>query len=87
MTVTSSGRITIPVDVRKSLGIIANDKLEVTLNDNGGMSVIKKTRSYKDIVGSLAHLVKNRTVPVGEEIKYAIEQEMLEQDLHSRGLV
>ena len=87
VTVTSSGRITIPVDVRKSLGIIASDKLEVTLNDKGGMSFVKKTRSYKDIIGSLAHLAKNRTVPIDEVVNYAIEQEMHEQDLRSRGLV
>lgn len=87
MTVTSSGRITIPIDVRKALGIVARDRLEVTLNDKGGMSFVKKTRSYKDIVGSLAHLAKNRTVPIGDEVNYAIEQEMLEQDLRSRGLI
>jgi AbrB family looped-hinge helix DNA binding protein len=87
VTLTSSGRITIPADVRKALNIIRGDKFELMLIDNGGMSFEKKTRSYKDIIGSLAHLAKNRTVPIDEEKNYAIEQEMLEQDLRSRGLV
>jgi antitoxin PrlF len=87
VTVTSRGRITIPVDVRKALGIVARDRFELALTHEGGMSFVKKTRSYKDIIGSLAHLAKNRIVPIGDEVNYAIEQEKLEQDLRSRGLV
>jgi AbrB family looped-hinge helix DNA binding protein len=83
--VTSKGQMTIPADVREALGISAGDRLELALNGKGGMELVKKSRSYKDIVGSLSHLAKNRTVPIGEEVDYAVEQEMLEQDLRSRG--
>ena len=87
VTVTSKGQMTIPADVREVLGIVAGDKLELALGINGKMELVKKTRSYKDIIGSLAHLAKNRTVPIGEEIDYAVGEEMLEQDLRSRGLI
>jgi antitoxin PrlF len=87
VTVTSKGQMTIPADVRKALGISAGDRLELVLNDRGGMDLVKKTRSYKDIIGSLSHLAKNRVVPIGEEVEYAMTEAMLEQDLRSRGLL
>jgi antitoxin PrlF len=87
VTVTSKGQMTIPADVRQALGISAGDRLELVLNDRGGMDLVKKTRSYKDIVGSLSHLAKNRVVPIGEEVEYAMTEAMLEQDLRSRGLL
>ncbi len=86
VTVTSKGQMTIPADVREALGISAGDRLELVLNDKGGMNLVKKTRSYKDIVGSLAHLAKNRVVPVGEEVEHAMTEAMLEQDMRSRGI-
>jgi antitoxin PrlF len=87
VTVTSKGQMTIPADVRQALGISAGDRLELVLNDRGGMDLVKKTRSYKDIIGSLSHLAKNRVVPIGEEVEYAMTEAMLEQDLRSRGLL
>ena len=62
VTVTSKGQMTIPADVREALGISAGDRLELALNNKGGMELVKKTRSYKDIIGSLSHLAKNRVV-------------------------
>lgn len=87
VTVTSKGQMTIPAGVREALGISAGDRLELALNDKGGMELVKKTKSWKDFVGSLSHLAKNRVVPIGEEVDYAVEQEMLEKDLRSRGLI
>ena len=86
VTVTSKGQMTIPADVREALGISAGDRLELALNDKGGMELVKKTRSWKDVVGSLAHLAKNRVVPIGEEIDYAMTVAMLEQDMRSRAI-
>ena len=86
VTVTSKGQMTIPADVREALGISAGDRLELALNDKGGMELVKKTRSWKDVVGSLAHLAKNRVVPIGEEIDYAMTEAMLEQDMRSRAI-
>lgn len=87
VTVTSKGQMTIPADVREALGIVSGDRLELALNDKGGMELVKKTRSYKDFIGSLAHLAKNRVVPIGEEVDFAVGEEMMEQDLRSRGLL
>ena len=86
VTVTSKGQMTIPAHVREALGIIAGDKLELALGANGEMALVKKTRSYKDIFGSLSHLAKNRTVPIDEVVEYAMTEAMLEQDLRSRGI-
>jgi antitoxin PrlF len=86
VTVTSKGQMTIPADVRESLGISAGDRLELALNGKGGMELVKKSRSHKDIIGSLSHLAKNRMAPIGEEVDYAMTQAMMEQDLRSKGL-
>jgi antitoxin PrlF len=86
VTVTSKGQMTIPADVREALGISSGDRLELALNGKGGMELVKKTRSYKDIVGSLAHLAKNRVVPIGEEVEYAMTEAMLEQEMRSKRL-
>ena len=86
VTVTSKGQMTIPADVREALGISAGDKLELALNDKGGMELVKKTRSWKDVVGSLAHLAKNRVVPIGEEIDHAMTEAMLVQDMRSKSI-
>ena len=86
VTVTSKGQMTIPADVRETLGIVAGDKLEMALRANGEMALVKKTRSYKDVFGSLAHLAKNRTVPIEDEIEFAVTEAMLEQDLRSKGV-
>ncbi|MGL4490138.1 MAG: AbrB/MazE/SpoVT family DNA-binding domain-containing protein [Rhizobiaceae bacterium] len=85
VTVTSKGQMTIPADVRDALGIVAGDRLEMVLSDNGGMNLVKKTRSYKDIFGSLAHLAKNRVVPIGDEVNHAMAEAMHEQDIRSKG--
>ena len=86
VTVTSKGQMTIPAHVREALGISAGDRLELVLNGRGGMDLVKKTRSHKDIIGSLAHLAKNRTVPIGQDVEYAMTAAMLEQDMRSKGL-
>ena len=84
VTVTSKGQMTIPADVRDALGISAGDRLELALNDKGGMELVKKTKSWKDLIGSLSHLAKNRAVPIGEEVDYAMTEAMLEQEMRSK---
>ena len=86
VTVTSKGQMTIPADVRDALGISAGDRLELVLNDKGGMELVKKTKSWKDLIGSLSHLAKNRVVPIGEEVDYAMTEAMLEQEMRSKGV-
>ena len=86
VTVTSKGQMTIPADVREALGIVSGDRLELTLNDKRGMELVKKTRSYRDVFGSLAHLAKNRTVPIEDEIEFAVTEAMLEQDSRSKDI-
>jgi antitoxin PrlF len=85
VTVTSKGQMTIPADVREALGIVSGDKLELALNDKGGMELVKKTRSYKDIIGSLAHLAREPIEDLDAAINKAIGDEMMEQNLRSLG--
>lgn len=84
VTVTSKGQMTIPADVREALGILAGDRLELALAGNGKIEMVKKTRSYKDVIGILSHLAKNRVVPMEDEIDFAIDEAMREQDERSK---
>ena len=84
VTVTSKGQMTIPAGIRAELGIAAGDRLEVALNAQGGIEMTKKSRSYKDVFGRLAHLAGNRSVPMEGETDHAVGQEMLEQDRRSK---
>ncbi len=86
VTVTSKGQMTLPVGVRDALGIVAGDRLALEMNETGEIHMVKKTRSYRDTIGLLAHLAKNRTVPIEMETEFAMTEAMTEQDMRSKAL-
>jgi antitoxin PrlF len=62
-TVTSRGRITIPADIRKTLGLVAHDRVAFTVLMDGTTIMRAKTRSAADLRGLLprpAHRVPTR---------------------------
>lgn len=52
-TVTSKGQVTIPADIRRSLGLNAQDRLSFTPMPDGTVVLRAKTRSILDIKGIL----------------------------------
>lgn len=62
--VTSKGQITIPADVRKAMGLKAQDRVVFTVLHDGTTVMRAKTKSIKDMKGMLKH--KGKRVPVSE---------------------
>ena len=84
VTVTSKGQMTLPAGVRGPLGIAAGDRLALTVTKDGEIRMVKKTASYRDTIGLLAHLAKNRTVDVSKETNFALDSAMSEQEARSK---
>ena len=58
-TLTSKGQVTIPVDVRNQLGLVAGDRIEFILNDKTGRyEVVPATRSVTALKGIIRKPVK-----------------------------
>ena len=68
-TVTSKGQITIPVQVRKSLGLDAGDKIDFVEVEKGRYVIEARTGSIRDLEGCVPKL---NYVPTIEEMNEAI---------------
>jgi AbrB family looped-hinge helix DNA binding protein len=69
-TVTSKGQITIPVRVRKALGLDAGDRVEFVEIDKGKFAIVAATRSIRELEGRYKN--KRRTPVSVEEMNAAI---------------
>lgn len=61
--VTSKGQITIPVEVRRAMGLKPQDRVVFTLLPDGTTVMRAKTKSFRDLVGKFKDK-KRRKVPV-----------------------
>jgi len=61
-TVTSKGQVTIPLEVRKRLRIVAGTKLEFIVRENGSLEVIPLFGSIRDLKGSVPRPKKALTL-------------------------
>jgi AbrB family looped-hinge helix DNA binding protein len=52
-TVTSKGQVTLPVEVRRRLGISAGTRLEFTVKDDDRLEVVRVGGSIRDVKGLL----------------------------------
>jgi AbrB family looped-hinge helix DNA binding protein len=55
-TITSKGQITIPIEVRKKLGLKAGDRINFFEDQEGKFTFEPKTGSIMDMEGILKHL-------------------------------
>jgi AbrB family looped-hinge helix DNA binding protein len=55
-TITSKGQITIPIEVRKKLGLKAGDQINFFEDEDGKYTFEPKTRSIMEMEGILKHL-------------------------------
>jgi antitoxin PrlF len=65
-TLTSKGQITIPVQVRTSLGLDAGDRIEFVELQKGQFAIIPATRSLRELKGLFRHRRKKRAVTIEE---------------------
>lgn len=52
-TLTSKGQVTIPADIRRSLGLLAQDRISFTPMPDGTVVLRAKTKSLRDLRGML----------------------------------
>jgi antitoxin PrlF len=78
---TSKGQITIPVGVRKSLGLKPGEKVAFSEGENGGF-ILRRVGSIMDLRGILAGFDVPKT---DEEMNEAIAEAVTESYLRSVG--
>ena len=64
-TLTSKGQITIPVQVRNSLGVGAGDRVEFVEIEKGQFAIVAVTRSVRELKG-LFRGKRSKPVSIGE---------------------
>lgn len=62
-TLTSKGQVTIPVQVRTSLGLDAGDRIEFVELEKGKYAIMAATHSAKDLKG----MIRNPAIAVSIE--------------------
>lgn len=62
-TLTSKGQVTIPVQVRTSLGLDAGDRIEFVELEKGKYAIMAATHSVKDLKG----MISKPAIPVSIE--------------------
>lgn len=77
-TMTSKGQLTIPKDVRESLGLAPGTRFYVTVRD-GEVVAMPKNRKLADIAGMLGRPPNGRSLSI-EEIDEALAQAVGEDD-------
>lgn len=63
-TVTSKGQITIPAEIRKSMGLVAGERVVFTQLSDGTTVMRAKTRSIHSLKGLLKRSGKKKKVAV-----------------------
>ena len=58
--VTSKGQITIPVEIRRAMGLQSQDRVVFTMLPNGTTVMRAKTKSIRDVAGVLEPGSKKR---------------------------
>lgn len=79
--VTSKGQITIPIEVRKALGIKPGTRIDFHKNENGQFVLYAKTKSIMDLAGCVPKLDHVVTI---EEMNEAILNQAAELDAATR---
>lgn len=76
-SVTSKGRITIPIEIREELGLKARDRIEFIKSDGVWLFTRKKTGSVMDLKGIVKYTGRPFTI---EEMNESVAQFLGEDD-------
>jgi AbrB family looped-hinge helix DNA binding protein len=79
-TMTSKGQITIPIELRKALGLDSGDKIDFFEVEKGQFRMIPRTASIRDLEGCIPKLDHIVTI---EEMNQAIRDGAAESYLKS----
>ena len=79
-TMTSKGQITIPIKVRKALGLVAGDKIDIFEVEEGQFQMKPRNASIRDLEGCIPKLDHIVTI---EEMNQAIHDSAAESYLKS----
>jgi AbrB family looped-hinge helix DNA binding protein len=74
-TVTSKGQITIPLEVRKALGLRSGSRVAFVATGAGSYELVPETRTVKTLKGAIARL--SRTVSI-DQMDEAIRESAIE---------
>jgi len=64
-TITSKGQVTIPIDIRNSLNLVAGDKIEFIVTKDGEAVLRLLSKKVDDVFGILRN-PKQKTVSIDE---------------------
>jgi AbrB family looped-hinge helix DNA binding protein len=74
-SVTSKGQVTIPIAVRKHLGVTAPDKITFVLNDEGHVELRPAKLTVRNLRGVVPALPGRATADFEDQIEEAMEDE------------
>lgn len=84
-TVTSKGQVTIPVEIRRRLGIDPTDKVAFVINGEGQVELRPVPYTLESVMGSVPALKGRETVDFDDLIEEAMEDMADEEVRKLRG--
>ncbi|CAM3906777.1 AbrB/MazE/SpoVT family DNA-binding domain-containing protein [Deinococcus frigens] len=72
-TITTKGQVTIPAEIRVSLGLRAGDRLVLEVSDNGFIAVVERPPQPADVRGVFHHAARPGTSRAEERAAYVTE--------------
>lgn len=70
ITLTSKGQVTLPIAVRRALGLKASEKLEVSFDEQTREIVLRKQGTVEDATKTLRSLPRNNVPPLADAHEY-----------------
>lgn len=74
-SITSKGQVTIPVEIRRHLGVGASDKVAFVLTDSGTVEMRPARFTLESVFGSVPPLAGRDTADFRDQIEDAMEEE------------
>ena len=74
-TMTSKGQVTIPVEIRRHLGMVPTDKVAFVLTDDGRVKVRPARSTLESVIGSVPPLGDRDRGDFEDLIEEAMEEE------------
>lgn len=72
---SSKNQVTIPLEIRKVLGIEAHDKIEFVVNDKGAVELQQPRYTLESVLGSVRG-IPGESIDLDREIEEAVADEM-----------
>jgi len=79
--ISDKGQITLPVQMRRKLGIKSRSKVEVEIRE--GEIVIRPAKTIRDVAGIFAEYAKDKTADwhtIREQMEQAVAEEVASED-------